>query len=515
LSVAPYRTPGQQAAVRRFLAEKRIRGTVGEQAEALTDEWSAPVRAFFDDPELQVVALKGRRAGATRAGVRHLLRRLVTTPGARLLYIIDTREEARRLIWYGNRQDGILPLAMQLGWVQSGFIKLTEGALTARIPSTDSWLYIFGADDEAGVRKALGGAFHEAWWDEAQKIPPKLAPLIREVFIPTLLDFNGRFRMSGTPVRQMAGLFYEITQPSVDARPPGWKFHHFNLLDNPYFGADRDERWRRGIEQLARRLGVATDAPIILREGLGIWTAEDAHFIYAVHRVDRKKLLYAPARVREDGFFDLDAALEDLPGDWHEYIFALGCDIGWDDPFALVLWAWHPHDPTLYEVVSWQHQHMDDDEQAGAIRHVLDRVHCSVVTADASGPAKPSVKGWSKKFVERYRIPVLEAEKSNKRGAIRLFNNDLINNRMKLREGGQLAADMHVLQWSPVVDGRGNEVEAAGHHKYTHAPDAGLYGHRMSYAYRGVPLPPALERGTPEALAREELELEEANYDDG
>lgn len=506
-------SPQEIRAIARARAELAGSSELEGQIDALTAEWSEPIRAFYDDPALQVVALKGRRAGATRAGVRHLLRRLARTPGARLLYIIDTREEAVRLVWHGNRQDGILPLCMQLGWVQSGYVKLTESKLTARIPSIDSWLYIFGADDEAGVRKALGGAFHEAWWDEAQKIPPKLAPLIREVFTPTLLDFGGRFRLSGTPVRQMAGLFYDVTQSNPSDRKKGWSYHHFNLLDNPYFGRTREQRWQRGIVELARRLDVPLDAPIILREGLGQWTAEGAYFIYAVHTVEREKLCYAPARVRDDGHFDLEAALADLPGDWHEYIFALGVDIGWDDPFAMVLWAWHPHDPTLYEVISWQQSEMDDDQQADAIKSVLRIVHVSIIAADASGPAKPSVKGWSRKFIEKYQVPVTEAEKSNKRGAIRAFNTDLKRGGIKLRKDGQLLSDMLVLQWSPLVDATGKEVEAAGHHQYTHCPDGGLYGHRMSYAYRGVPPEDPPEKGSPEAMDREERELEEAMED--
>jgi hypothetical protein len=58
-------------------------------------------------------------------------------------------------------------------------------------------MYLRGADDEAELRKALGGAFHRVTWDEAQKIPPKLGLAIREVFMPTLLDFGGRFRLTG------------------------------------------------------------------------------------------------------------------------------------------------------------------------------------------------------------------------------------------------------------------------------------------------------------------------------
>lgn len=509
---APW-TPAQRQAARAVLAKRRLAGELGEQIEQLTSEWSPPVRAFYDDDSLQVAAIKGRRAGATRAGAKHLLRRLATTPGGRFMYVIDTRPEAVKLLWHGNRGDGLYPLTLQLGWQQSGFARLNEGRLEVRIPTLDSWLWLHGADDERGVRKALGGAYHEAWWDEAQKIPPKLAPVIREVFMPALLDFGGRFRLSGTPVRQMAGLFYEVTQPELSARTPGWAVHHFNLLDNPFFGRSREERWQRGIVRLAQRLGVSVDAPIIQREGIGRWTAEDAFFIYDVHRVDRQRLCYAPARLREDGFPDIAAALLDMPWDWRDGLFALAGDIGWDDPFALVLWGWHPHDSTLYEICSWQKSELDTDAQAAALREVMSFVRCGIVTADASGPAKPSVKGWSRDFIARYGIPVVEAEKSNKRGAIKQFNTDLTTGRIRLREGGQLLADMLILQWSPVVGGSGQQVEASGHHAYTHTTDAGLYGHRMSYHYRGVPPPAPPPRGSAAALAREEHELED--YYDG
>src|SRR5262249_53198603 len=163
---------------------------------------------------------------------------LVTIPGAQLLYLNTTRGEAEQLAWWGNRGDGIASLDHSLGLG----LKLDNSKLTAYCEATDGWLYLRGADDEAELRKRLGGAYHKVVWDEAQKIPPKLTTPIREVFMPAMLDFGGRFRLTGSPSRQMSGLFYEVTRPDVARRLPGWNVHHWNLLSNVYFGRDHDER---------------------------------------------------------------------------------------------------------------------------------------------------------------------------------------------------------------------------------------------------------------------------------
>ena len=76
------------------------------------------------------------------------------------------------------------------------------------------------------------------------KIPPGFEQTIREVFMPTLLDHGGTFELTGSPSRQMAGLFYDVTRDDGKA-VKGWSVHRWNLLANPHFGRaiERDGTW--------------------------------------------------------------------------------------------------------------------------------------------------------------------------------------------------------------------------------------------------------------------------------
>lgn len=511
---------------------------------ALTEEWFPEERTFFDDTAQLTAACDGRRAGKTRGVVRDHLRDLLTVEGYRGLYINSTRGEAERLAWIGNRGDGFKPLIESLDLP----LKIDNTDLTVHNPVTGGWMYLRGADDEAELRKALGGAYHKVTWDEAQKIPPKLAGSIREVFFPALLDFGGRFRMTGTPVRNMSGLFWDVTRPEAEKRTKGWNVHHWNMLANPFFGraekrdgqwfvvwgaaaevvsgphaeseidaATAGARWVKGILALQTLYGgpeiAAIDSPIMQREGFGKWVREDSNFVYAVHKVKEAELLYAPARMRQDRFPDVARALEDLPYPWREGYFSLGCDIGWyPDPFAWVLWSWHGNDPCLYEVASWRQTHLTSDEQVAALREVREHVAIGQIVADASGPAKPTVKGWSADWLLRYALPILEADKQHKYVHIDVWNNDIIAGRCKLRRDGALHEEMSQLQWATVVNGSGRMVEDPT--LANDVCDGGLYSHRHSYQYRHVAKEPEIQRGSPEALRREERELEEEMDDD-
>lgn len=500
-------------AARRLLAARRRRRAAPDARAQLTEEWFPEERAFFDDEAQLSAAICGRRAGKTRGLCRDFMRDAITVPGFRGLYLNSTRGEAERLAWYGNRNDGMAALVEQ----HKINAKLDQSDLSIYVPATDAWILLRGADDEAELRKRLGGAYHKVYWDEAQKIPPKLGQSIREVFFPSLLDFGGVFRMTGTPVRNMSGLFYDVTRPELDKRLAGWSVYHWNLLANPFFGSTYDERWRKGILGLQRLYGgeraAPIDSPIMQREAFGRWVHEDAAYVYVVHKVPARELFYAPARARADGFPDLEAALVDLPFPWREAQFAMGVDIGWyPDPFAFVVWAWHGHDPRLYEVASWKMNYLTSDQQVDVIKAVRAHLNIGLIVADASNPAKPTVKGWSREWVERYNQPILEAEKAHKHGAIDTMNADLLARNIALREGGALYEEMSQLQWSSVVSASGRLVEDPT--LANDCCDGGLYAHRHSYQYRWRPEEKKPPPRTPEAYEREAQEIEDAQYEE-
>lgn len=477
--------------------------------------------------------------------MRDHLRDLLTIPDYRGLYLNSTRGEAERLAWIGNRGDGFKSLVERLKLP----LLLDNNDLTIHNPATDGWMHLRGADDEAELRKRLGTPYHKVTWDEWQKIPPKLSLSIREVFFPSLLDYGGRFRGTGTPSRQMSGLAWDVTRPEVDKRTKGWSVHKWTLLENTFFGREKpidgrwfvvwgvkDEivsgphvvgelaaaiagaRWKHGVLALQHLYGgpdvAPIDSPIMQREAFGLWVREDAAYVYHVHKVPTAKLWYARPRYRDDGFPDIAKALLDLPWPWQEAFFSLGVDIGfYPDPFAFVLWAWHPHDRRLHEVASWKKTHLTSDEQNSCIKAVREHVALGIVVADAGGPAKPTVTGWSKEFVERYGLPILEAQKAHKSVAIDVMNGDITSGGVLFREDSVLYEEMAALQWATIVSASGRQVEDPT--LANHACDGGLYAHRHSYQYRARPEEKALTPGSPEHLLREERLLAESAEDDG
>lgn len=525
-----------------LLARRRARAVSLQIADDFTAEWFAEQRAFYDDPARLTAALCGRRAGKTRGGNRDFVRDAMRTQNGRFLYLNSTRQEARKLAWVGARGDGMKSLVERhkLGAV------CNEADMSIHFPAIDSWIYLMGADDEAAVSRALGLPYHKVWWDEAQKIPSKLAPTIRDVLMPTLLDYKGRLRLTGTPVRNMSGLFFDVTQPTLSKRTRGWSVHHWNLMANPFFGRAerRDGRWFviagvnevfsgphtegelaaavmgarhvRGMLDLQELLGGPEVAPLdsstMRREGKGEWVHEDSNHVYWAHKVPREQLCYAPARLRADGFPDVAAAIRDLPGVVDEgrvYFYAFGNDLGTRDPYAFCLWAWSLRDPVLYEVASFSRTGLDYDEMGAHMRAVGEVVPIGITVADAGGGGKPAVMGWSKAWHDRYRLPIIEATKTNKYGAILMLNTDMVNGRIRVRDGGALLEEWLAHQWSSIISATGKQLEDPT--TPNHVSDGALYAHRESYHHRFRPEPEKIVPGTAEWVTKEARELEEAH----
>jgi hypothetical protein len=534
---------------RALLAQRRARRTIATGGSDLTAGHFPAQRSFYASCARLKAALCSRRAGKTFGGNSAFLDKASKTRHGRLLYVNETRAECKRLAWYGNRGDGMAMLVEKFGL--DAVCNLSD--LTIHFPTLDSWIYMIGADDEKGIEKALGGGYHEIWWDEAQKIPAKLTPRITETLMPTLLDNKGTLTLTGTPDRRMSGLFHEVTRPELAKRRRGWEVSHWSILDNPWFGrteqigllwwvvaraGDRvagpftsqleaeaaiaDVRMKEGPLELQQLLSVGQDlipldSPIMQRAGFGRWVQEDANYVYHVHQIARRKLCYAPARRHANGTPDFRAALADLPGGkeaWRDYFFALGADLGYKpDPFAIVLWAWgKAGGDKLYEVCSWKALELTSDEQAAVLQSVTEIVKLTIMVADAGGPAKSTVQGWAKGYLERYPIPVTEAQKDNKDTWIQLMNADIVAGRIQLRDDGALLAEMEELQWSVLITGSGRMIEDPS--MANHCCDAALYPFRHSYHFRWRPAVPPPPPGSPESLLREETQLEDA-ADDG
>lgn len=498
-------------------------------------------------PKSLRASLCSRRAGKTRGGNESDLELASQTQDGRFLYVNETRAEAKRLAWIGARGDGMASMVRNLGLVDDGIAVTNDSEMSIHFPKINSWIYLMGVDDEHAVTKALGMPWNRVRWDEAQRIPPKFTETIRETLLPTLLDYNGELLLTGTPERKMSGLFYDVTRPEVERRTKGWELYRWTLIQNPYWGRAKvidgetfvvwgardeivngphptsalpqailDARHEIGVIGLQTLLGgpdvAGLESPIMRRQAGGQWTREDSNYVYAVNKLREDELYYAAPRTRDDGFPDVAACLADLPGDWREYAFSMSVDLGYNDPFAVTVWAWSGRDPNLYELLSWKKSGLDSDDQNHVMQEIRAAVVVGQITADAGGIGKQVTKGWSKEWVTKYNLPIVEAEKQHKLTAITTYNADILKRHVKFREGGVLIEEMKELQWATIVSGSGAMLEDPT--MANDVCDSSLYGHRHSYQFRWraedvIPAP-----GTPERFAREAKEIEDDMIED-
>src|SRR5688572_6416103 len=331
------------ASLAELLAERQRRraaaSTVAVESETRQEKWARVAesmlaclfpqqRAFWlEDQARRKAGLCSRRAGKTFGGARAFLAEALTKPKSRLVYINETRAEAKALLW-DEPDDGLPALMMAAGLKEGEDYRANATELVIRF-ANGSIIGLFGADDERQVNKLRGRKFSAAWSDEAQKMP-HLQTLVQRVLGASMKDFDGTLYMTGTPSRDCAGYFYDVTNPEQTA--PGWSVHRWTTRDNPFFGATEDERYARTSAAALEENGWTEADPHFRREWLGTWVQEDSRYVYPVHQVDPKRLTFAPFRVNAAGQYDHVAAERDLPRSPRNrpmtWLYSLGIDYG-------------------------------------------------------------------------------------------------------------------------------------------------------------------------------------------
>ncbi len=519
--------------------------------------WMYPKqRAFYTSKAKRRATRKTRRMGATVGGVREFIARALETPGWRGDYIASTLGEARKRAWESDTKSGFADVLRQVGKPidTRGVEKLDVCGVTVELRDADlevnfsngSKIELLAFDDERSLRKLRGMAKHVIWPDEAQDLR-FLDQFYKAVIIGCLADFKGECWLTGTPGKDCSGFFYDVTKESEPGNEalPGWEIHEMSVTDNPFFGrvawidgqwfvvdnigtqhgpyaeeavaeqAAIGIRWENTAGEAIRENKWDDDDPDLIREWYGRWVKTDARFVYAVHKRPVHELVYAPCRTVEtgvpyDGFPDVKAAMLDLPGaPQREYFLALGADLGTRDAFAFVLWAWSLKDPVLYEVCSWKRSGFDYDEMEACLNAVGEQVHIGLVVGDAGGGGLGAVNAWTKRWNARYHVPIQPANKAPhyKPIAIKQFNTDLKQGRIKYRKDSVLFREHLQHRWLPKKNASGNEVEDPA--TENHCSDAGLYAQIEAYhhLYREVPPPP--KPGSPEFIKLEEQAMEQ------
>lgn len=420
--------------------------------------------------------------------------------------------------------------AYRLGGVQID-VRDSDSSL---VFSNGSEVELFGVENVRAQRKKRGGAKHVVWIDEAQDFF-ELEKFFDEVVLAMLSDFGGECWLTGTPGIDCAGMFYEITKECEDGEEPlpGWDVHELAQINNPFFGhvveerddddgaveyyvednlgertgpyadlneADQaavDVRWERTAGQAKRDKGWTGEEPAFKRELLGKWVKADARYVYPVHSVPKHKLIFAPQRLADNPFvgthprfdghprwYDHHAAVRDLPRldhnrRPHQWLYSLWFDFGYHpDPFAIVMLAFTPTLPDVFEMFSWKQTRVHTDDQ-GAYIKLLWEVESAIVSFGGDPAGKQDdFEVWK----TRMNLPLSEASKAGKNTLEEFLADDIRRERVHLRDGSPLHLEMKNLVYLPSKPGKPREVHK--HRKVNgvvhgdHCCDAARYAYK-------------------------------------
>ena len=441
-------------------------------ARILTDLFG-PQRAFVEDLSDRKGALCTRRAGKTFGVGRYLALEGNTGRPGDCLYLAPTRVDAKKLLWDGP--DGLLAINREYGLdmrPDNSELKMTT--------ANGSRIFLGGADKEQDIEKHRGPAYKLGVIDEPASFRPHLEMLVRDVLEPATLDHMGTVALTGTPGRNLAGLFYDVTRNDSPGsrmeRARGWSVHEWSVRDNPHLPGASDF-----IARQMERNGWTDASPAYLREYCGVWAREDSTLVYRFNP--------------DKGYY------RDLPADlaW-ERILAI--DLGYDDDTAFreILFSWDA--PGVYLGRWYKRGGMLVDEIARVVKEwegtgggYLAKV------ADTGGLGKTVVAELN----ERHGLDIKAAEKTSKVEYIQHFNADLASGRILVQEGDPIVSEWNALQWAPDATGKGRFIEDP--RQDNHLSDATLYGWReaLHYLYEApeiAPLP-----GTTEAHRAEEKRI--------
>lgn len=433
--------------------------------------------ALIRSPARRRAALCPRRSGKTEANVGLLLDGALSGAGHIVLFVAKTRQRARELTW------APVEAACGLFGLETA---ANESTLTRRFPNGSEirWL---GADNLRALKSKRGDKLWRVVIDEAQDYDfAVLRQLSEAIFGPALEDLSGDIILTGTPGEVCAGAWYAITGDDPDElkRIAGWQRHVWTPLDNPHVPSIHAQ-FASG--ELAKKYG-GEDSPTYQREWLGKWVRDTGALFYR---------------------FSADRNIHNLEASGDGWSHVLGLDVGLRDDMAIVAWGFNDKHRGLFEAYSWKKSGALMDEVVAQIRGLETRLNIIAKVVDTGGAGAL----WAAEVAKRHGMLFEPAKKVEKAQHVRLFNDELQKGDIKLRSGspyeGEIAVLPKVLEWDEEKTGKPAPEDPRF---ANHCADAGLYAWRWAYHYLGEAETKRPQRGTPEAYAEEERQMEERMF---
>lgn len=433
---------------------------------------------FLDDPSRMKALLCTRRAGKSYAAGLMLLEAAYKNPNVSCLYVALTRASAKRIMW----KDVLKTIDREQGLN----CRFNETELSVTLPN-GSIIYLLGMDaDEQEKEKALGQKFKAVAVDEAASYNVDLNEIVYGILKPATADYRGTIAMIGTPGNMKRGLFYELTKGQNPGEAgqwtkDGWSCYRWTAFENPKVA----DQWKAEIEDLRLANPLIEETPLFQQHYLGKWVVNTTNLVYRFN--DEKNV------------FDELPKLG-LGGRWR---YVLGIDLGFNDPTAWVVCAYHDFDRTLYVLGAHKKERCDITEVADQTRKLMGRFEFDRIIIDNAN--KQAVEEMRR----RHDIPLTAAEKTGKSDFIELMNADFVSGWIKLhrKAAAPLIDEYGLLIWDERSQRREEHPAAPNH-----CADAALYAWRHCYQWLAdARQPNGLRYGREEAdwmILQEERELE-------
>lgn len=504
-----------------------------DKVRAVSDFMRAHQRLVDEDVAPFVAVLSARQQGKSTGALLLATKRCLAKPRSEWVIIGLTRQSVQRIYWEPLRG---MSEAFGLG------VKMNEQKLIVTFPN-GSKIYFFGADKIDEIEKLRGSRFHGAIIDECKSYPQAtLKTLIEDILGACLKGQAGQLYLIGTPGDVLAGEFFlattkdpvllekqkrwsnlpygEATREAVIHGKPMalkgiWSFHLWGPKTNDViFPNERTGQsftmWQAFLAEKEIR-GWDDTHPTWRREYLGEWVPGDGRLVYRyrshVHDYDQEPTA--------ENVLGLPVA---EPTGWRT---CLGIDFGKKDGTAVVIWAWHPHVPGLWELYSEKRKPEDWGDEAGLRMPVrliakwlkdLDKEYgpVEVMVGDPAGLASMVIDT----LAVDHNVYIEPAEKKEKTDHIELFNDDLDSALIHMRRGSELTAEMLGNKWLEKTIGTEKRVEDPS--TPNDLCDAALYAFRWclhkAARPRGPEQPPPASSEWFRAMARAERDraIEEA-----
>ncbi len=448
-------------------------------------------QAFITDTSRNKAAICTRRAGKTQMWSRYSVKVALENPRCLIRIWAINRIRCKQAVW----EDILFVCARHQIKVDPNKTELTIKF------ENGSEIRLLGADKDKEAQKKRGDKTLLEIIIETQLFGGYLQKLIEDVVEPCTMDLRGTICIEGTPGPVLQGFWYAVTggenikhrwvSPGVKSKDrqgeekitgAGWSVHHWSVLDNPHLPHMRED-----IRKLKEARQWADDHPTYVREYTGRWVNDLGALYYA----------FDPVRNVYEGIIPYGIG-------WQH---TLGWDLGAKDDMALVVWAWHPKHPDLFEAFSWKKPGALAVEVMSQIKD-LEGIGFNFVkmVADTQGGGKMYVED----VMSRFNYVFEPAAKSEKFMHSRLFNDDLREGHVKLRVGSPYADEIsglaRDLDWPP--EDKPDAPPREDPKCPNHCSDAGLYAYRASWHFLHTAEVAKPVRGSAAWVKAEEDQLE-------